>query len=145
MAHSLQREHGLAHLDLDSIAWSEPGVRLPMSESQIALEAFIQSHEQWVIEGSYASLAIAATAFCNELRFLNPGVAACVANCEQRPWEPEKYASQEQQNERLGFLLDWVRQYETRDDEYGLVAHQAVYDSFQGKKQIYTSNDEGLA
>ena len=127
MARSLQREYGLSHLDLDSIAWSQPGIRLPLYESQGALVAFVEAHEQWVIEGSYASLANAAMSFCNELRFLNPGVAACVINCEQRPWEPEKYASLEEQNERLGFLLDWVRQYETRDDEYGLGEQTDVY------------------
>ena len=125
---------GLVHLDLDAVAWAEPGVRRPLAESAAEIEAFAQSHDAWVIGGSYADLAEAALPFCTELRFLNPGVEACVANCQRRPWEPEKYASPEEQDERLAFLLDWVRKYETRDDEYGLKAHRSVFDAFAGSK-----------
>ena len=87
------------------------------------LEAFIRANESWVIEGSYASLSRTALPFCTEFRFLNPGVEACVANCEARPWEQAKYTSPEEQDERLSFLLDWVRGYDARDDEYGLAQH----------------------
>ena len=138
MAQSLHDAFGLPHLDLDAIAWAEPGVRLPLAESVAALEAFDRLHESWVVEGSYASLARAALPLCTEFRFLNPGVEACVANCESRPWEPEKYASPEEQNERLAFLLEWVRGYETRDDEYGLAQHRAVFEAFGGVKREYT-------
>ena len=137
LARALQSEFGLAHLDLDSIAWAVPGERLPLAESVAALEAFDQSHESWVVEGSYASLARAALPLCTEFRFLNPGTEACVANCQARPWEPEKYASQEEQDERLAFLLDWVRGYEARDDEYGLMQHRALFDGFDGVKREY--------
>ena len=61
-----------------------------------------------------------------------------MAHCRARPWEPEKYASPEEQDERLAFLLDWVRSYETRDDEYGLARHRAVFESFDGPKREYT-------
>lgn len=137
MARALQDAYGLPHLDLDSIAWAEPGERLPLAESVAALEAFDQAHASWVIEGSYASLARAALPLCTEFRFLNPGVEACVANCMSRPWEPEKYASAEEQDARLAFLLDWVRGYASRDDEYGLSQHRALYDGFDGVKREY--------
>ncbi len=137
MARALKDAHGLAHLDLDTIAWAEPGKRLPLVESVAALEAFDQAHRSWVIEGSYASLARAALPLCTEFRFLNPGIEACVANCKARPWEPEKYASPEEQDARLAFLLVWVRAYESRDDEYGLAQHRALYDGFTGAKREY--------
>ena len=38
MARALAKEHGLVHLDLDSIAWTSPGVRRPTAERP-ALEA----------------------------------------------------------------------------------------------------------
>jgi adenylate kinase family enzyme len=142
MARSLQQTHGLAHLDLDAIAWSQPGIRRPLAESESELVAFFNTNERWVIEGSYASLAEAVLPECEEFRFLNPGVDACVANCKQRPWEPEKYASMQEQNERLAFLLEWVRQYEARDDEYGLKAHRQLFESFAGNKQEYTSSSQ---
>ena len=135
LARALQAEHGLAHLDLDAVAWAEPGERLPLSESVAAIEGFVEAHPSWVIEGSYASLAEAALPFCTELRFLNPGVEACVENCRSRPWEPEKYAIAGEQDARLAFLVEWVRRYESRDDEYGLAAHRAVYDGFDGPKR----------
>lgn len=138
MARSLQIESGLPHLDLDTIAWAQPGERLPIAESTAALEAFNRSHKSWVIEGSYASLARAALPFCTEFRFLNPGVEVCAANCQRRPWEPEKYASPKEQNDRLAFLLEWVRGYASRDDEYGLAQHRALFAGFDGVKHEYT-------
>jgi adenylate kinase family enzyme len=140
MARALHAEHGLPHLDLDAIAWAEPGERLPLDESVEQLQAFHRSHASWVIEGSYGSLVEAAVPLCTELVFLNPGVDACVANCRRRPWEPEKYASAEEQNARLDFLLDWVRQYPARDDEYGLDRHRSIFDTFDGEKREIRSS-----
>ena len=140
MARSL-RSDGLAHLDLDAIAWASPGERRPLAESEALLGAFHRAHPSWVVEGSYAGLARAALPWCTELRFLNPGVEACVANCRRRPWEPEKYASPEEQDARLAFLLDWVRSYATRADEYSLAQHRALFDGFGGPKREYTEPD----
>lgn len=143
MARALRDEFGLAHLDLDTVAWAEPGERLPLDESVAKLEAFDRAHDAWVMEGSYASLARAALPLCTEFRFLNPGVDACVANCRARPWEPEKYASPEEQDERLEFLLEWVRDYESRHDEYGLAQHRALFDAFEGVKREYLVRGDG--
>lgn len=138
MARALAREHGLAHLDLDSLAWDAPGVRRSHDASLAAIEAFLSAHPAWVIEGCYADLLEPVLATASEVRFLNPGVEACVRNCRARPWEPEKYASPAEQDERLGFLLQWVRQYETRGDEYSLQAHRRLFESFRGPKREYT-------
>jgi len=35
-------------------------------------------------------------------------------------------------------LIDWVREYETGDDEYGLRRHRAVCERFDGKKREST-------
>ena len=136
MARTLAAEHALAHLDLDAVAWAEPGVRLPLDESARAIVAFLERHEAWVAEGSYASLAAVVLPWCSELRFLDPGTEACVRQCEGRAWEPEKFASEAEQEAALGFLLDWVRRYDTRDDEYGRAAHQALFDAFDGPKAV---------
>jgi hypothetical protein len=37
----------------------------------------------------------------------------------------------------LEALLAWVREYETRDDEYGLARHRAVFEGFRGPKREY--------
>ncbi len=137
MARALAKEHGLVHLDLDSVAWSSPGVRRPTDESLIEIRRFLDANLGWVIEGCYGDLMDPILAAATEVRFLNPGVEACIANCLARPWEPEKYPSKEKQDEVLAFLLDWVREYETRDDEYSLAAHRALFDRFPGRKREY--------
>lgn len=135
MARALAQEHGLVHLDLDSVAWSSPGVRRATAESITEIERFLARHQGWVIEGCYADLMDPILSAATEVRFLNPGVERCVANCLTRPWEPDKYPSKAEQDEKLAFLLDWVRDYETRDDEYSLKAHRALFDRFPGRKR----------
>lgn len=61
----------------------------------------------------------------------------CIAHCRSRPWEPEKFSSRQEQDENLENLLQWVRAYETRTDEYGFARHRELYESFQGKKREF--------
>jgi adenylate kinase family enzyme len=134
LARAIAREHGVPHLDLDSLAWAEAAVRRPPEESAAIISDFLSAHDRWVVEGCYGDLLEQVLPSATEVRFLNPGVEACVRNCESRPWEPEKYPSREDQDRRLPFLLEWVRQYATRDDEYSLARHQALFDAFAGVK-----------
>ncbi len=138
-ARALARDHELAHLDLDRLAWRAPGVRLPVAESADAIRAFVRREPAWVIEGCYADLLEIAIPFCTEARFLNPGIEACVSNCRARPWEPDKYPSKESQDANLSFLLQWVRDYEQRTDEYSLARHHELFGRFSGKKVELTA------
>ncbi len=139
MARALAREHGLAHLDLDSLAWDSPGVRRSVDESGRAIREFVSAYPEWVIEGCYGDLLEQALPFATEVRFLNPGVEACISNCRARPWEPEKYPSREAQDQMLDFLLGWVREYESRADEYSLARHREIFESFSGPKKEFSS------
>ncbi len=138
MAKKLVKEHGLVHLDLDTLAW-EPNqpIRKPFEDSKRNLLEFIAHNTSWVIEGCYSSLLAVAAESCTELRFLNPGVDKCIKNCLARPWEPHKYPSPEAQNKNLQMLLEWVRKYETRDDEFSLSAHRKLFNNFKRKKVEY--------
>ena len=137
LARRLVADHGLAHLDLDTLAWlpTTPPQRAPIADSLERLEAFTAAGDRWVIEGCYADLLEPATKACTELVFLNPGVDACVAHCRARPWEPHKYESKEAQDRNLAMLIDWVRAYETRTDEFSLRAHRALFERFSGAKR----------
>ena len=135
MARELSVRYGITHLDLDQLAWSEPGVRRSLADSTREIAEFVDTHEEWVAEGCYADLIELMLAAATEVRFLNPGTEACVANCEARPWEPEKYSSKEEQDSRLQFLIAWVRQYETRQDEYSMASHRALFDRYNGPKK----------
>lgn len=139
-ARALSSKHGLPHLDLDSIVW-EPGKiaeqRDPEAISR-SLHDFIASNPEWVIEGCYGDLVEAASEYCSELVFLNPGLDACLANNRRRPWEPHKYASMEQQNTMLATLQEWVAGYYTRDDAWSYVAHRRIFDAHTGAKVEHT-------
>ncbi|HEX8921306.1 MAG TPA: AAA family ATPase [Pyrinomonadaceae bacterium] len=144
LAKSLARLDHAEHLDLDLIAWKkeEPGVRAAFADSRSELLRFIEKSNAWVIEGCYSELLKVAAAHCTELIFLNPGVEACVENCKARPWEPHKYSTVEAQDKNLRMLIGWVREYETRDDEFSLREHRKVFDSHEGRKVEYRSNTE---
>jgi hypothetical protein len=97
------------------------------------------------------SLISEALPFSPRLIFLNPGEAQCLSYCRQRPWEPHKYKSREEQNRNLDALLVWVSAYYTRDGDMSLEAHEACYRNYPGPKTFMTSaveldppNDEVL-
>lgn len=145
LAAQLAGEHGLAHLDLDTLAWlpETPPRRRPLPESVAAIEKFVAEHERWVVEGCYGDLVAAVLPHATKLYFLNPGVEACIANCRARPWEPHKYESKQAQDANLDMLIQWVRDYETRTDELSLVRHRAIFDGFTGAKVEITEQIAG--
>ncbi len=141
LAHWLAARSGAALLDLDTIAWEPNRIAVPRSPdaARADLLSFCESSPDWVIEGCYGSLVTAAFPFRPRLVFLNPGAEQCVANCRARPWEPHKYASKSEQDERLEFLLDWVRDYEMREGEMSLAGHRECFAAYTGPKvELFT-------
>lgn len=134
LARQLASTRGAAVLSLDAIAWMGGVERALHKECVRAMHEFMAAHEAWIMEGCYGSLVEAALPHAELLIFLNPGVAACVSNCRARPWEPDKFASPEEQDRMIESLIEWVKQYETRDDEFGLACHRRIYDAFLGRK-----------
>ena len=136
-------EFGCPHMDLDSVAWmpaAEP-TRRPIAESKAKILKFTQSNDCWVVEGCYADLLEFALQHATEVVFLNPGVDVCVANAKARPWEPHKYESPAAQDANLEMLIDWIKQYDQREDEFSYAAHRRLFDSFQGSKREFRSNE----
>jgi adenylate kinase family enzyme len=137
LARRLAAEHKLAHLDLDTLAWQpgSPPRRRAVDDSARELGAFIARHSAWVVEGCYSDLLVLVLPLCTELVFLNPGTATCIEHCRARPWEPHKYPSKAEQDANLEMLLDWVRAYETRTDEFSLHSHRRLFETFAGPKR----------
>lgn len=136
MARALAAQHRIPMLELDTVVW-EPGkiaVLRPLEAILADFDRFLDSNEQWVVEGCYGELVEAALPRCTELIFLNPGQEACVANNRRRRWEPHKYDSAEAQDAMLNNLLEWVADYYTRDDQWSLAYHRRIFDSYQGHK-----------
>jgi adenylate kinase family enzyme len=137
LARQLVAQHQLLHLDLDTIYWSAGALAVarPPFEVLADLHTFVRIHSDWVVEGCYGDLIEAALPFCTQLVFINPGQDACLANNAQRPFEPHKYASKEEQDSMLPFLMDWVSKYDARNDNCSYTCHRRVYDAFQGAKR----------
>jgi adenylate kinase family enzyme len=148
LAHAIADGAGLPILALDAIAWDasekEP-VRRAFVDTVRDIEAFIDEHDEWVIEGCYGDLIEAILPHCNELVFLNPGVEKCLDRAKGREWEPDKYATPEEQDNALAFLLDWIGQYDSRLDEYGLRCHKTIFATFTGaKRELVRTDDYGV-
>ena len=103
LAGHLSAQYGLAHLDLDTLAWlpEAPPRRMPVAESGRRIDAFLRGKDEWVIEGCYTDLLELAADTASDIIFMNPGIEQCVANARNRPWEPHKYESREAQDANL--------------------------------------------
>ncbi|MEY2929640.1 MAG: hypothetical protein RL033_389 [Pseudomonadota bacterium] len=137
LARQLAQSGELAHLDLDLLAWlpGPPPQRRSLADSARDIAQFTSHNPAWVIEGCYSDLLELVLPECSDILFLNPGVEACLANCRARPWEPSKYASKAEQDANLELLLQWVRAYDTREDEFSLRSHRRLFKSFDGPKR----------
>lgn len=145
LARQLATRFGAATLDLDTVAW-EPGevaVARPPADAVADVRSFCEVHDAWIVEGCYAALVEAVLPYAPSLLFLDPGVEVCLAHCQSRPWEPHKYPSKAAQDEKLAFLLDWVRAYYTRDDALSLAAHEALFHRYAGPKQRLAGRTDG--
>jgi adenylate kinase family enzyme len=105
------------------------------------LSRFVQASPSWIVEGCYGRWMEHLRPHATEIVFMNPGEAVCVSNCIARPWEAHKYASKEEQDAKLSFLLDWVRGYYSRSDDMSLLAHRQLFDSFHGQLREITANE----
>jgi len=131
----------LTHFDLDSIAWDPTnGIdRRPLEASLAEQKKFLLTHAEWIIEGCHMSLVEPVLPYCSELIFLNPGGEQAEANCRARPFEAHKFPSAKAQAENLEALIEWMKTYHEREDEFSLSAHRAVFNAFLGPKQEYTT------
>jgi len=141
-AKNLSLNIGLAHLDLDTVAFQtdNPIQRKPIQESMSEIIAFIEQNDDWVIEGCYGDLILCLFEYANDLVFLNLPVELCQENANNRPWEPHKYQSKAAQDKNLPMLLDWIAGYYQRDDTFSFDNHNGLYERFKGSKKQITSN-----
>jgi adenylate kinase family enzyme len=103
LAKNICKSQGLAHLDLDSLAWEEttPPERKNLNTSKKEIDNFIKMNDSWVIEGCYTDLLELAKSYSSEVIFMNLPIEDCISNAKSRPWEPHKYESKQAQDENL--------------------------------------------
>ncbi|MCJ8321347.1 MAG: AAA family ATPase [Colwellia sp.] len=142
LAKEISTKNNVAHLDLDTIAWqaTSPPTRMPISESEIQINNFIDINANWVVEGCYSDLLKLVMDKADEVIFLNLPVEDCIKNAKNRPWEPHKYESEEAQNANLEMLITWISQYPEREDHFSQKAHVKLFNAFGGKKEMPITN-----
>jgi len=113
---------------------------MPIEQSRQQIDAFLEEHDNWVIEGCYTDLLELAVHEASEAIFMDLSIEQCIANARNRPWEPHKYDSKEAQDANLEMLLGWIRDYRRRQDTFSYESHRQLYDAFPGKKVAYTDN-----
>lgn len=143
LAVKISNDEGLAHLDLDSLAWlpTTPPERAPILESELKINNFINLNHDWVIEGCYTDLLELVAPMASEIIFMNLSVDKCIINAKKRPWEPHKYKSKEDQDKNLDMLLTWIKQYTERNDVCSFTSHTKFYEQFCGTKTMHTNNE----
>jgi hypothetical protein len=115
---------------------------LDISENKI--NHFLRINVNWVIEGGYADLIELVISKATNIIFLNCDIETCRSNCKNRAWEPHKYKSLQEQNNNLDMQIEWVKDYPNRSDEFSLQKHLSLYNSFDGMKIEYKSNNREL-
>lgn len=135
LARSIASGGSAAILDLDLVFWNPGPVERPSVERVSEVQRFCRDHESWIIEGCYADLIEASLPWNPELIFMDPGREVCISNCRNRPYEPHKYRTKEEQDEKLDFLIRWVADYYERDGLMSYRAHKELFDRYQGPKR----------
>jgi adenylate kinase family enzyme len=139
LASALAEFHHLPQLDLDTVAWVPHTVGVPRDAAEAVSEvtAFCLENESFVVEGCYENLIAATLPHNPRLLFLDVDADICEAHCRARPFEPHKYDTVTAQNDKLEFLLQWVRGYYTRQGPMSRTEHVRLFDSYTGRKSRY--------
>lgn len=142
LAKKLCQAYRLNHLDLDTLAWlpNIPPNRKPLEESLKEIQAFINRHTGWVIEGCYGDLLEIVAPNANEVIFMNLPIEKCIVNAKNRPWEAHKYDSKQAQDANLDMLIDWISDYSSRTDTFSEIEHMKLYQRFPHKKSTIKCN-----
>lgn len=137
LAQAIARECAWPQLDLDTVAWEPQKIAVPRdsTDAEADVERFCIGHSDWIVEGCYSELISVSLRHTPLLVFLDPGSDRCLANCRERPWEPRKFRSKSEQDRKLAFLLNWVREYYTRDGPMSRDAHEALFQAYDGPKK----------
>lgn len=92
--------------------------------------------DRWVIEGVYGWLLPAALPRATEFVFIDLPAGECIDNLRRRGNQGGGSEASFQG------MLEWVAEYPTRKNLNSRLAHQRLWDQFEGHKQLLRSRDE---
>ena len=145
-AKSISKRDSLSHLDLDLIAWKKtnPPERMEIKDSKEIIDKFLAENDQWIVEGCYSDLIELLIPESNQAIFMDLSIDDCIANAKNRPWEPHKYNSKSEQDANLSMLINWIKDYENREDTFSRKAHLEIFNQYTGDKVQFKSNVDSM-
>lgn len=116
-------------IDLDLIHWlsDEHSIARPRAEA-LGMARVAASGQRWVIEGVYDWMVSELVEQATLLIWLCLEDEDCINNIRLRE------SKRDDKDELLIALLEWAGSYRTREGSSGFVAHQRLFEGFDGSK-----------
>lgn len=129
LAKRLAEQLQVPWIDLDLIHWisDEHSIPRPRAES-LGMARVAASEQCWVIEGVYGWMVSELVEQATLLIWLCLEDEDCVNNIRLRE------SKRDDNDELLIALLEWAGRYRTREGSSGFVAHQRLFEGFDGSK-----------
>lgn len=129
LAKRLAEQLQVPWIDLDLIHWisDEHSIPRPRAEA-LGMARVAASEQRWVIEGVYGWMISELVEQATLLIWLCLEDEDCVNNIRLRE------SKRDDNDELLIALLEWAGRYRTREGSSGFVAHQRLFEGFDGSK-----------
>ncbi len=129
LAKRLAEQLQVPWIDLDLIHWisDEHSIPRPRAEA-LGMARVAASEQRWVIEGVYGWMISELVEQATLLIWLCLEDEDCVNNIRLRE------SKRDDNDELLFALLEWAGRYRTREGSSGFVAHQRLFEGFDGSK-----------
>ncbi|MDR8366503.1 adenylate kinase [Pseudomonas sp. JL3] len=129
LAKRLAEQLQVPWIDLDLIHWISDEHSIPRPRAEALGMARVAASEQcWVIEGVYGWMVSELVEQATLLIWLCLEDEDCVNNIRLRE------SKRDDNDELLIALLEWAGRYRTREGSSGFVAHQRLFEGFDGSK-----------
>lgn len=129
LAKRLAEQLQVPWIDLDLIHWISDEHSIPRPRAEALGMARVAASEQcWVIEGVYGWMISELVEQATLLIWLCLEDEDCVNNIRLRE------SKRDDNDELLIALLEWAGRYRTREGASGFVAHQRLFEGFDGSK-----------
>ncbi|URM28092.1 adenylate kinase [Pseudomonas frederiksbergensis] len=129
LAKRLAEQLQVPWIDLDLIHWISDEHSIPRPRAEALGMARVAASEQcWVIEGVYGWIVSELVEQATLLIWLCLEDEDCVNNIRLRE------SKRDDNDELLIALLEWAGRYRTREGSSGFVAHQRLFEGFDGSK-----------
>jgi len=130
-------------IHLDNLFWLPGGFNKKRNIEEVTL-LIVQSkyHNNWIVEGVFGELAVQYFDVAEILIWVNMPWELCRFRLNKRGSESKRHMDRVQSEKGLQKLLVWASHYHDRTDLRSHTGHQALFNSFQGRKIELKSEDE---